>query len=78
MKSVDKQNLEPLVTTLSSRTTERRRRKDQFLRITVPKSAVEEYLQEGWEEDRELKVKTRLKKPKSPDENFENRLWCLT
>ena len=45
--------------------------------ISVAKSAVEDYLNDGWEIEKELKIKTRLRKPWSHDQRLENKVWHL-
>lgn len=69
--------LHPIVKTEASRKTERLKRRDHFVRETIVSGAVAEYEQNGWEIDRKLKIKVRVKKPKAQDENFENRVWLL-
>ena len=75
MKSL--QHLGPLVKDGSPRVTERRKRKNLYKNETIAKGAVDEYVEEGWDIDRELTTRTRMKKPKDFDENFENRVWLL-
>ena len=53
------------------------KRRKPFQEASVAKSAVDEHLEQGWEVAKELKIKTRLKKPFSHDENLENRVWHL-
>ncbi|MGV0912701.1 DGQHR domain-containing protein [Martelella sp. FOR1707] len=50
----------------------------KFHERNVDHSLVEEYLQEGWEEyGKPLKTKTRLRKLKSHNTQFEDDIWCL-
>lgn len=71
------EKLGPIVSEGSPRITERRKRKNLFRTETISKNSVDEYIQNGWALDRELQTKTRVKKPKNIDENFENRFWLL-
>ncbi len=52
-------------------------RRKGYMELSVPKALVPEYLETGWEIDRELKIKTRLRKPCSHDERLENKVWYL-
>jgi len=54
------------------------RRKNLYVTKSVNKDLVEEFMSEGWEFDRKLKVKIRLKKLKPIDERLENRVWMLS
>jgi len=56
---------------------EAKKRRISYEEISVVKSAVQEYLDAGWEIDRELKSKTRLRRLWSHDERLENRVWYL-
>jgi len=69
---------------LSSMTTEPRKlkreatvRRNSFQIISVKKSEVPDYLSEGWEIDRELKTKDRIRKQWAHDYRLENRVWYL-
>jgi DNA sulfur modification protein DndB len=54
-----------------------RKRKDQFIYETIKKARLKEYLEEGWEESK-LNVNTvRVKKLKTHDVLFEDRVWDL-
>jgi DGQHR domain-containing protein len=53
------------------------KRRKQYEEASVVKSAVKEHLDSGWEIERELKIKTRLRRPWSHDEKLENRVWHL-
>ncbi len=52
-------------------------RRKSFLEISVPKALVDEHKANGWEFVRELKTKTKLRKPSVHDEHLENRVWHL-
>ena len=52
-------------------------RRKSFLETSVPKALVDEHKANGWEFVRELKTKTKLKKPCGHDEHLENRVWHL-
>lgn len=66
------------VTTDSSKLKrEATKRRKPYQELSVAKSAVNDFLDNGWEVDRELKIKTRIRKPWSHDERLENRVWHL-
>ena len=69
--------LAPLVTTQSSRATERKKRRDSYVRETVSHAQAQQMIQSGWELDRKLKQRTRVRREKSIDEELENRFWLL-
>lgn len=50
-------------------------RRKHYQVMSVANSAVQDYLDEGWEIDRELKVKTRIRKPWAHDQRLENCVW---
>ena len=52
-------------------------RKKTYREISVSKSAVNDYLEKGWEVEKPLKIKTRLRKAWGHDERLENRVWYL-
>jgi DNA sulfur modification protein DndB len=54
------------------------KRRKPFKEISVSKAMLEEYLAAGWEVDKELKTKVRLKKPFGHAERLENKVWHLT
>lgn len=53
------------------------KRRKPYQELSVAKSGVQEHLESGWEIDRELTIKTRIRKPWSHDEKLENRTWYL-
>jgi DNA sulfur modification protein DndB len=53
-----------------------RKRLATHISKTVAKGAVEEYEQEGWVVDEELKHRTRIRKEKPHDQAFEDRVWA--
>jgi DNA sulfur modification protein DndB len=69
--------LSPLAENESARAAERKRRRNRFNRMSVVKEGVGAHLMDGWQSDRELKQKTRLKRPKTHDEILENRVWLV-
>lgn len=69
--------LHPLVTTPSSRSTEKKKRKDQFFRQTVSHADAEDLISQGWQLDKKLRSRTRVRREKSLDEDLENRMWVL-
>lgn len=56
---------------------ERRHRKDEFKRETISPKLLSEYEGNGWMLDRELSTRVRVKKEKSIDEKWENKIWLL-
>lgn len=69
--------LHPLVTTPSSRSTERKKRRDQFVRQTVSHADADDLVAQGWQLDKKLSLRTRVRREKSLDEDLENRMWVL-
>ena len=53
------------------------KRRKAYQQISVAKSAVEDHLNDGWEIEKELRIKTRLRKPWSHDQRLENKVWHL-
>lgn len=53
------------------------KRRKLYQETSVPKALVPEYLPEGWEVARELKTRTRLRRPWPHEERLENRAWYL-
>lgn len=52
-------------------------KKSKFISKSVDHSLVDDMLKEGWEEyGRPLKTKTKLRKSKSHDKQFEDDIWC--
>lgn len=51
-------------------------KRSSFLSISVTHSLVDDYLKEGWEEERQNAYKTILRKPKSHSQQFEDDIWC--
>ena len=43
---------------------------------SVPPQMVPEYLENGWIVDRRLKTKVKMRRPKSHDVAFEDRVWA--
>jgi DGQHR domain-containing protein len=56
---------------------ENRARRKQFDTTAVSSSRVPELLEKGWEKEKKLKKRIRLRRPKTHDERLENRFWCL-
>ncbi len=54
-----------------------RRRRDPFVYETIKKTRLEEYTDDGWELFRENVNTNRMRKPKSQDVFFEDRVWAL-
>lgn len=53
------------------------KRRKPYQELSVAKSCVQEYFDDGWEVDRELKIKTRIRKLWAHDAALENRVWYL-
>ncbi|MCF6267222.1 MAG: DGQHR domain-containing protein [Desulfuromusa sp.] len=73
----DTEWLDPISTEAKKLKREAAKRRKAYQELSVLKSAVQEHLDAGWEVDRELKIKTRIRKPWSHDERLENRVWYL-
>ncbi len=54
-----------------------RRRKDKFIYETVKKTRFKEYEDDGWEVAKKNVNTYRMKKPKTHDVLFEDRVWAL-
>lgn len=54
-----------------------RRARDAFERKSVLNSQVEEHIEAGWEVDRTLKTRTRMRKAKTPYKHLEDRFWSI-
>ena len=65
--------LEPISTDPGRLAREAAIRRRTYERTSVSKSQVDEYLDNGWALDRELKIKTRLRRERNCDEMLENR-----
>ncbi|MFV9644987.1 MAG: DGQHR domain-containing protein [Desulfobacterales bacterium] len=62
---------------IPSVTGEIRRRRDKFIYETIKKTRLKEYEDDGWEVARENVNTYRMKKPKTHDVLFEDRVWAL-
>lgn len=69
--------LEPLLTNHGKLSREAAKRRKTYEQISVPKGHVDELLNSGWKIDKELKIKTRLRRERNSDEVLENRVWLL-
>ena len=69
--------LQPLLTDSVRLRVEAMKRRNTFEQVSVPNSEVDTYLAEGWEVDRLLTRKTKLKRPQTFDAQLENRVWTL-
>ncbi|MEO0509697.1 MAG: DGQHR domain-containing protein [Verrucomicrobiota bacterium] len=67
----------PLLTNSASIKREAAKRRKPNEVVSVKKSLVEEHVNEGWEVEEELKLKTRLRRPRKIDEIVENKAWYL-
>ncbi|MCK4829868.1 DGQHR domain-containing protein, partial [bacterium] len=79
----EKQLLHPLLIAPSDPETpspliaEFRKRNKIYNFRSVSRKNLEKYYEEGWEYDRRLKKKTRIKQLKGFDEQLENEVWCF-
>lgn len=69
--------LEPILTDASKLRKEYGKRRQPFEHFSVAKDQTESYVSDGWEVDKELKIKTRLRRKRNFDEALENRVWQL-
>ena len=76
-KQPTSQWLEPVITDAGKLKREAAKRRKSFEELSVAKSEVEKYIDDGWEIDRELKIKSRLRRQWSHDKSLENRVWLL-
>jgi DGQHR domain-containing protein len=67
----------PILTDLVDIKRESRRRGIEFEFKQVAAKNHEKFLSDGWEYDRRLKQRVRLKRKRSVDEILENQVWCL-
>jgi len=77
MADNDNPILGPLLSEPKDLKREARKRKLAYDVKPVKKDQLEEYVQQGWEPDKKLKTKIRVKRFKPHDERLENRLWIL-
>lgn len=70
-----------IIGTLCSNETDLKRaafeRRKKYREVSVRHDQVESYQRDGWEVVRENKTKTRMRKAKSPDVLFEDRVWMI-
>jgi len=52
-------------------------RRKSFEELSVEQSELERYLNQGWEEEKKLKRKVKIKKAWSHDQKLENKVWLL-
>lgn len=69
--------LEPISIDPGRLAREAAKRRRTYELTSVSKNQIDEYLNNGWEIDRELKIKTRLRRNRNSDEMLENRAWLL-
>ncbi|MCW8965679.1 MAG: hypothetical protein OQK82_03195, partial [Candidatus Pacearchaeota archaeon] len=77
MKGEDIVWLNEMFTSESKLKKEHTEKKRPYGTISVKNTDLDKYLVNGWEIDRELKYKTRIKKDRNIDEALENRAWNL-
>ena len=73
----DSEWIEPLITEANKLKREAVKRRKTHQELSVSKSKVQEYNDDGWTVYRELKNKSLIRKPWSHDEELENRVWYL-
>lgn len=69
--------LYPLITDPSQIKREAVKRRKPFEELTLKEEQLPEYEAAGWQRDRKLRRKTRVRKQKNFDERLENRFWML-
>ncbi|MCU7827792.1 MAG: DGQHR domain-containing protein [Candidatus Thiodiazotropha sp. (ex Myrtea sp. 'scaly one' KF741663)] len=69
--------LGPITNELKKKQREAVSRKKPFQYVSVSKALAQDYLSEGWQVDKELKIKTRMRKEWSHDQKLENTVWYL-
>lgn len=67
----------PIVTEPGRLKREATKRKKTHQEESIPKALVPEYIEAGWEVARELKTRTRMRRPWPHEERLENRTWYL-
>lgn len=72
-----KELLYPLLTDKAGIQREATKRRDRFNHVSVPKAEATNYVSKGWEIEKELKRKTKLREVKSIGSQLENRTWLL-
>ena len=77
MANNDQIILNPLLSDVSEIRKESRKRFKPYDFVSIKETLLDDYLKDGWEIDRVLKTKTRVKRLKQIDERLENRLWML-
>ena len=56
---------------------EKKSKAERYQYSSIPKSAVNDYINNGWEIQKEFKTKVRVRKHKSCGDCFEDRVWSL-
>src|SRR5690349_10483180 len=69
--------LGPIASSEGERHAEYKRRRDEFDYMKVPAGGEAPYLADGWQVSKKLKRLTRLKKSKTIDRSFEDKVWRL-
>ena len=73
----DNTDLEPILDTPNKLSREATKRRKPYEEISVFKKEVKDYLKDGWEIQKKLKIKTRLRRQRAVDEKLENKTWLL-
>lgn len=69
--------LGPVLTDAPKLKREAAKRRRPFQQTSVAKGAVEDHIRDGWSVDKDLKLKTRLRRPLPHDRKLENQVWML-
>ncbi len=69
--------LQPLITETNGLKRAAVKRRKSHQELSVPKAQVQQHTDTGWTVHRELKYKTRLRKPLPHDASLENKVWYL-
>ena len=75
--TIDKQGFMDQIANRSEINSLKRKKKLDCVYKNISKSLVEKHLDEGWEVDKELKTKYKVKKKKPLGEIFEDQMWLL-
>lgn len=74
---MDKINIEEFFLTEKSLMDEKKNCSKEFIYESISFDKIEKYVSEGWEEDKKFKKTSRMKKMKSRETIFFNRIWKL-
>ena len=69
--------LNPIITDRRKIQREAAKRRRNYEQVTISKSQIHDFEEDGWTTDKILKIKTRMRKTRDCDELLENRVWYL-